>query len=535
MKRGYKDDCAKIDFVIPWVDGNDPAWLEEKSKYDGTVTSKNANSAQRFRDWENLRYWFRGVEKYAPWVNKIHFITWGHVPDWLDTNNPKINIVKHTDFIPSQYLPTYNSHTIELNMHRIKGLSEHFVYFNDDLFLINPTEPELFFKNGLPCDTFALDAIYFGPDSAGHFIGNDIEVINKNFSIKKQLKKIGRNKVYNLKYGLKTIIKTCFLSHFPWFTSFKYDHLVVPYRKSTFFEVWKKEFEILNGTCLCKFRSKNQVNQWVMKFWQLASGDFVPRKPVIGKVFHLKKYPQRNLTSYFRTSKDYLICLNDTLKTRNWELHKARIINLFNEKLPEKCSFEKNCIYPERTGLLVKQIKNQICLTKSDGILKYFYEFNWDDIENEKNKRLPFLIDMDDEKNKIFFFERNNNFAYVIFSTKKSYRAYKGSIDNFYKLLFKLQIRSYKLNSNVLVLVMNLVNRYNLPHSDVVLCSGEKQIKKIKVCESSVNLMKVEFFNKNYFHFIRFEKNLSVDKTILNITFEVDGVSVVLPLCKNLF
>ena len=54
-----------IDFVIIWVDGNDKQWQEEKAKYDGkTVT--NANSEVRFRDWDNLQYWFRGVEKFAP-------------------------------------------------------------------------------------------------------------------------------------------------------------------------------------------------------------------------------------------------------------------------------------------------------------------------------------------------------------------------------------------------------------------------------------------------------------------------------------
>lgn len=134
-----------IDFVIIWVDGNDKQWQAEKAKYDGkTVT--NANSEVRFRDWDNLQYWFRGVEKFAPWVNKIHFVTWGHLPKWLDTTNPKLNIVNHKDYIPSKYLPTFNSHTIELNLHRIEGLAEQFVYFNDDMFITAPTKPDDFSK-----------------------------------------------------------------------------------------------------------------------------------------------------------------------------------------------------------------------------------------------------------------------------------------------------------------------------------------------------------------------------------------------------
>ena len=71
------------------------------------------------------------------------------MPKWLNTNHPKLNIVKHSDYIPSQYLPTFNSHTIELNIHRIKGLSEFFVYFNDDMFLTRRAKPTEFFKNNL--------------------------------------------------------------------------------------------------------------------------------------------------------------------------------------------------------------------------------------------------------------------------------------------------------------------------------------------------------------------------------------------------
>ena len=67
---------GKIDFVIPWVDSSDPEWLKEKSKYLINSTSLDA-SEERYRNWDNLQYQFRGAEKFAPWVNKIHFITRG--------------------------------------------------------------------------------------------------------------------------------------------------------------------------------------------------------------------------------------------------------------------------------------------------------------------------------------------------------------------------------------------------------------------------------------------------------------------------
>lgn len=106
-----------------------------------------------------LRYWFRGVEKFAPWVNKIFFVTYGHMPKWLNIDHPKLVVVKHEDFIPSQYLPTFNSQLIEFNFCYIKDLSERFVYFNDDMFLLNDVSPERFFKDGLPCDLAGMDSM----------------------------------------------------------------------------------------------------------------------------------------------------------------------------------------------------------------------------------------------------------------------------------------------------------------------------------------------------------------------------------------
>ena len=140
--------AGKIDFVIPWVDGGDTEWLEEKKKY--TVNKGADNSVNRYRDWDNLQYWFRGIEKFAPWVNRIHFITWGHLPEWLNVNHPKLNVVRHEDYIPKQYLPVFSANPIELNIHRIKGLEEQFVYLNDDTFFVRETNPEDFFKNGKP-------------------------------------------------------------------------------------------------------------------------------------------------------------------------------------------------------------------------------------------------------------------------------------------------------------------------------------------------------------------------------------------------
>ena len=105
--RKVDKNTQDIDFVITWVDGNDLEWKREKAARLGHTDmdiSVNAdNRKERYRDWDNLRYWFRGMEKYAPWVRKVHFVTWGHIPQWLNTKHPKLNIVCHEDFIPQKF------------------------------------------------------------------------------------------------------------------------------------------------------------------------------------------------------------------------------------------------------------------------------------------------------------------------------------------------------------------------------------------------------------------------------------------------
>ncbi|MDR2890496.1 MAG: Stealth CR1 domain-containing protein, partial [Alistipes sp.] len=76
----------EIDFVVTWVDMDDPEWRVDFAKYSGRATtdnSRNETSEARFRDYGFLKYWFRGVERFAPWVRKIHFVTCGQKPEWL--------------------------------------------------------------------------------------------------------------------------------------------------------------------------------------------------------------------------------------------------------------------------------------------------------------------------------------------------------------------------------------------------------------------------------------------------------------------
>jgi hypothetical protein len=177
----------KIDIIIPWVDSTDAKWIEErkaiKQKY---IPDEEATADIRFQNWDNMQYWFRAIEKCLPWINKIFFVTYGHVPDWLNIKHPKLNLVKHSDYIPEQYLPTYNSNTIEMNYFRIKELSENFIIFNDDMIPLLPIHEEYYFKDNKVCDEAVENIVVTaGFGSVAHMARytqiNNMMIINKYF------------------------------------------------------------------------------------------------------------------------------------------------------------------------------------------------------------------------------------------------------------------------------------------------------------------------------------------------------------------
>ncbi|CAM3563454.1 stealth family protein [Erysipelothrix urinaevulpis] len=328
----------KIDFVIPWVNGNDIEWQKEKEQYS---PNKGTDvGAVRYRDMDNLVYFFRGVDKFTPWVNKIYFVTWGHIPDFLDINHPKLEIINHKDYIPEEYLPTFSSHPIELNFHRIPNLSEQFVYFNDDMFIFDKMEPTDFFENGLPKDQLELD--YITSDKGTifpHILLNNIDLLNQNYN-KKQVMKTHRKKWYSSKYDLKTRIKNYYFGKLGNFSGIKWHHLPAPYLKTTLEHVWEKNYEVLHKTCLNKFRSASDVNQYVFRNEQFVTGQFEPTNlNKLGKFYnmpHLKEQLRIDL----KNNKYKMYCVNDSAEIEDFDPLKDEVNSYLNEVLPDKSSFE---------------------------------------------------------------------------------------------------------------------------------------------------------------------------------------------------
>lgn len=139
-----------MDAVIAYVDGADPLWQQE---YLATV--RQPALTKRYRDWGTLPFLLRGIERHLPFVDRVFLVVSreSQVPEWADRS--RLQVVLHTEIIPAAYLPTFTSTTIELFLHKIPGLSERFLYFNDDMFPVRDAVEADFFPEGRPAMGFS--------------------------------------------------------------------------------------------------------------------------------------------------------------------------------------------------------------------------------------------------------------------------------------------------------------------------------------------------------------------------------------------
>ena len=182
-----------VDVVYTWVDGSDPEWLKRKQERQSGEAAllnkgRRALDSERFRSRDELKYSLRSLEQFAPWVRTIYIVTDRQCPEWLNTNHPKIRLVDHQDIFGCEsWLPTFNSSGIETQLHHISGLSDKFLYFNDDFFLGQSCyKSDFFFGNGVlkcfPSGQMAYEADI--DSSSEEYIQADknaIELISEDF------------------------------------------------------------------------------------------------------------------------------------------------------------------------------------------------------------------------------------------------------------------------------------------------------------------------------------------------------------------
>lgn len=326
----------EIDFVILWVDGSDPAWRREFAQ--ARHLSEEDSSLIRYRDWQTLRYWFRSVERFAPWVRRIHFITWGHLPAWLETEHPKLHIVNHADYLPGEYRPTFNSNVIELNIHRIEGLAEQFVLFNDDTFLGRPASPEQFFRNGLPRDMACLSIPCLEPIT--HIILNNMLLIGAQYQPHAVIRRHPA-KWFAPCYGAGKLFKNLLLLPWSSFSGIRDHHMPQAFLKRQFTRAWQTWGRELDATCRNPFRTLADHSQWLIRYDSLCRGEF---HPISFGDCGLKSLTDESLEGIchdIETQRWRMLCINDSEQITDFEARSHRLCEAFERLLPERSDFER--------------------------------------------------------------------------------------------------------------------------------------------------------------------------------------------------
>lgn len=330
-----------VDIVIPWVDEKDPKWQDEKNNYAKEDDFEASN--MRFQCWDNLHLWFRAIERCMPWVNKIFLITCGQIPDFLDLNHEKLRLVTHDAYIPEEYLPTFNSNTIEMNIHRIKDLSENFILFSDDVFPLKPIEEEYYFQNDMVCDEAVENIITttsFGAVSRATRYAqvNNMFFINQYFK-KREVQKRNWDKWYCEDYGDR-LERTKACAYWYDFPGFYDPHMANAMKKSTLAHLWELEPAVMDAGSKDRFRGAADVTQYLIRYWQICTGEFIARRTQ-GKVFFPTMSTYKDVVEAIKARSYPMISFNENCTPDEFVIMKRDINQALEDLFPQKSTFEK--------------------------------------------------------------------------------------------------------------------------------------------------------------------------------------------------
>jgi hypothetical protein len=316
-----------IDVVYTWVDGADPAWLARKNAAlaeNGWVTAnETAANNSRYVSRNELRYSLRSLHMYAPWVRRIFLVTDDQVPEWLNTGHPRITVVSHKEIFGGKgRLPTFNSHAIETRLHHIDGLSEHFIYTNDDVFFGQPLLPSFFFTgNGHTRIYLSRHRVDCGPLSPGE----------------PPVMSAGKNN--------RAIIER----EFGRFLAFKIKHTPHAARRSVLAEIEERCAGQIAETAAHQFRHPGDISMLssLQQHWSYATG-----RAVFGDVRYMYRdlsdpITPKRLAATLRKRQHQLFCLNDTDADEASALVQTRLLAEF---LPAYFPFRSPFELPDETG-----------------------------------------------------------------------------------------------------------------------------------------------------------------------------------------
>ena len=308
-----------IDLVYLWVDGSDPRWLVKHNACIGKTEERSTvNCKGRYADNDELKYSLRSVEMYAPWVRKIFIVTDEQVPSWLDTSNPRIRVVDHTEIMPEVCLPCFNATVIEHFLWNIPGLSEHFLFANDDMLINRSLSPSFFFADdGLPVIRL-----------------NHSGLRNFYLAFKKKFLGIKFKKYVLLVYNAAKLVET----KYGVFYGCKTHHNIDAYLKSDYQrieEMFKEEIEPTLGNHV---RSENDIQRSLYAYVAMAEKRchpvYVDRKTSFR--FHIQNMKHYNMLEEYNPM---LFCMNDSEYATDDD--RRKVTEFLKRRFPDRSEFEK--------------------------------------------------------------------------------------------------------------------------------------------------------------------------------------------------
>ena len=312
-----------IDVVITYVNMNDSNWLKQYASQ-----FKDKPSQSRFFDWGLLKYAMRGIYYNMPFVNKVFLVVSSRtqVPNWVNEDN--VTIVEHSEIIPAQYLPTFNSCTIEMFLHKIPGLSENYIYMNDDTIPLNPIKETDLFEEGYA---------------------------KLNLS-RKVMEKTKRMAFCSQCLNNTNLIKKIFNIN-PDNTYLRPTHTGTTFIKSQCDELFEKQKDIILNS-LSQKRTIHNFNQYLFLNY-LFFNKKLKRSSLTTKYFNFKTNINEIL-KYIRKDKSNWICVNDVNSPESAALklkYKQLINDAFEIKFPKISKYELT----ETQMMEKKNLENKTC------------------------------------------------------------------------------------------------------------------------------------------------------------------------------
>jgi Stealth protein CR2, conserved region 2/Stealth protein CR3, conserved region 3/Stealth protein CR4, conserved region 4 len=282
------DVTFDIDIVFSWVDGSSAEFQRIRAlKMQSYVVGMGDDSAARYRQLDEIRYALRSVHLFAPWIRRIFIVTDSPTPPWL-IDHPDVTIVPSTAFFRDHAnLPTHNSHAIESQLQHIDGLSEHFLYSNDDMFFARPVSPDMFFSpGGITKFIEATTRIGLGENSPERSGFENAARVNRELL----RRRFGR-------------VTTRHLEHAP-----------TPLRRSVLFEMENEFPEDFARTAGSPFRASTDISvtNSLYHYYALMTGRAVVQSNARVKYVETTlKSSLRQMTNLLRSRSQDFFCLND--------------------------------------------------------------------------------------------------------------------------------------------------------------------------------------------------------------------------------